>query len=329
MAGNDGRRGAVRKPGSKKGAKVGTGGHSRRRLEGKGPTPKAEDRTYHPAHKRKIQREAREAREAAIARARAKSSIKVAPGHELIAGRNPVAEAVRANVPIERVFVLDNVKDDRVEEVIRLATHMGAPVFEVTRRDLDVATDGAVHQGVAVEVRGYEYSHVEDLIVGSFQKVGTPLLVALDQVTDPHNLGAVLRSAGAFGADGLIIPERRSAGVNTTAWKVSAGAAARVPVARATNLVRALEECKKNGMFVIGLDGEGDASLRGLKLADAPLVVVTGAEGAGLSRLVRETCDQIVSIPISSAVESLNAAVATGIALYEVASVRAEAVAVK
>lgn len=329
MAGNDGRRGAVRKPGSKKGAKVGTGGHSRRRLEGKGPTPKAEDRTYHPAHKRKIQREAREAREAAIARARAKSSIKVAPGHELIAGRNPVAEAVRANVPIERVFVLDNVKDDRVEEVIRLATHMGAPVFEVTRRDLDVATDGAVHQGVAVEVRGYEYSHVEDLIVGSLQKVGTPLLVALDQVTDPHNLGAVLRSAGAFGADGVIIPERRSAGVNTTAWKVSAGAAARVPVARATNLVRALEECKKNGMFVIGLDGGGDALLRGLKLADAPLVVVTGAEGAGLSRLVRETCDQIVSIPISSAVESLNAAVATGIALYEVASVRAEAAAVK
>ncbi len=221
MAGNDGRRGAVRKPGSKKGAKVGTGGHSRRRLEGKGPTPKAEDRTYHPAYKRKIQREAREAREAAIARARAKSSIKVAPGHELIAGRNPVAEAVRANVPIERVFVLDNVKDDRVEEVIRLATHMGAPVFEVTRRDLDVATDGAVHQGVAVEVRGYEYSHVEDLIVGSLQKVGTPLLVALDQVTDPHNLGAVLRSAGAFGADGVIIPERRSAGVNTTAWKLS------------------------------------------------------------------------------------------------------------
>lgn len=329
MAGNDGRRGAVRKPGSKKGAKVGTGGHSRRRLEGKGPTPKAEDRTYHPAYKRKIQREAREAREAAIARARAKSSIKVAPGHELIAGRNPVAEAVRANVPIERVFVLDNVKDDRVEEVIRLATHMGAPVFEVTRRDLDVATDGAVHQGVAVEVRGYEYSHVEDLIVGSLQKVGTPLLVALDQVTDPHNLGAVLRSAGAFGADGVIIPERRSAGVNTTAWKVSAGAAARVPVARATNLVRALEECKKNGMFVIGLDGGGDASLRGLKLADAPLVVVTGAEGAGLSRLVRETCDQIVSIPISSAVESLNAAVATGIALYEVASVRAEAATVK
>ena len=324
MASHSGRPGAIRKKGTKKGAQVGTGGHSRRRLEGKGPTPKAEDRTYHPAHKRKVKREAREAQEAAIARARAKSSIRVKPGHELIAGRNPVAEAARASVPIERVFVLDNVKDDRVEEVVRLASAMGAPVYEVTRRDLDVATDGAVHQGVAIEVRGYEYADASDLIAGSLQQLGHPLLVALDQVTDPHNLGAVLRSAGAFGADGVIIPERRSAGVNTTAWKVSAGAAARVPVARATNLVRALEEAKQAGYFVVGLDGGGDAPLRGLSLADGPLVVVTGAEGAGLSRLVRETCDQIVSISIASTVESLNAAVATGIALYEVASRRSQ-----
>ena len=311
MASHSGRPGAIRKKGTKKGAQVGTGGHSRRRLEGKGPTPKAEDRTYHPAYKRKVKREAREAQEAAIARARAKSSIRVKPGHELIAGRNPVAEAARASVPIERVFILDNVKDDRVEEVVRLASAMGAPVYEVTRRDLDVATDGAVHQGVAIEVRGYEYADASDLIAGSLQQLGHPLLVALDQVTDPHNLGAVLRSAGAFGANGVIIPERRSAGVNTTAWKVS-------------NLVRALEEAKAAGYFVVGLDGGGDAPLRGLSLADGPLVIVTGAEGAGLSRLVRETCDQIVSIPIASTVESLNAAVATGIALYEVASLRAQ-----
>lgn len=325
MAGNEGRRGAVRKPGSKKGAKVGTGGHSRRRLEGRGPTPKAEDRTYHPAHKRKIAEEKRREREAAIARARAKSSIKVPAGHELIAGRNPVAEAVRAGVPVSRVFTVGNVKDGRVEEVVQLAAAMGAPVYEVTRRDLDVATDGAVHQGVAVEVPAYEYLDLADLVFNSLQKVGLPLLVALDQVTDPHNLGAVLRSTGAFGGDGVIIPERRSAGVTTTAWKVSAGAAARVPVSRVTNLVRALEDCKKEGFFIVGLDGGGDAQLRDISLADSPLVLVTGAEGAGLSRLVRETCDQVVSIPISSAVESLNAAVATGIALYEVASVRAKA----
>lgn len=323
MAGNgDGRPGAIRKAGSKKGAKVGTGGHSRRRLEGKGPTPKAEDRTYHPAHKRKVARERLEEKKAQVARAKAKSSIRVPRGYELIAGRNPVAEAVRAGVPISRVFVMGNVRDDRVEEVVRSASAMGAPVFEVTKRDLDVATEEAVHQGVAVEVPEYEYAHVDDLVTDSLQSLDVPLLVALDQVTDPHNLGAVLRSAGAFGAQGVIIPERRSAGVNTTAWKVSAGAAARVPVARATNLVRALEACKKAGFFVVGLDGGGEASLRNLSFAGDPLVIVTGAEGAGLSRLVRETCDQIVSIPITSAVESLNAAVATGIALYEVASLR-------
>lgn len=326
MAGNQGRRGALRKPGSKKGPTVGTGGHSRKKLEGRGPTPKAEDRTHHPAHRRKVAREEQEAQEAAIARARAKSSIKVADGRELVAGRNAVAEAVRAGVPVSRVFIAPGTTtDDRVEEVVRTAAALGAPVFEVTRRDLDVATDGASHQGVAIEVSAFEYSDVADLVADSQQQVGLPLLVALDQVTDPHNLGAVLRSAGAFGADGVIIPERRSASVTTTAWKVSAGAAARVPVARATNLVRALQECKDAGFFVIGLDGGSDTSIRGLELADRPLVLVTGAEGAGLSRLVRETCDQVVSIPISAAVESLNAAVATGIALYEVASLRAEA----
>lgn len=327
MAGGNGdpRRGAVRKAGSKKGAQVGTGGHSRRRLEGKGPTPKAEDRTYHPAHKRKVARERLEEKRAQIAKAKTKSSIRVGKGFELVAGRNPVAEAVRAGMPVSRVFVMGNVRDDRVEEVVRSASALGAPVFEVTKRDLDVATEEAVHQGVAIEVPEYEYAHVDDVITDSLQQLGAPLLVALDQVTDPHNLGAVLRSAGAFGAHGVIIPERRSAGVNTTAWKVSAGAAARVPVARATNLVRALEACKKAGFFVVGLDGGGEADLRGLSFANDPLVVVTGAEGAGLSRLVRETCDQIVSIPISSAVESLNAAVATGIALYEVASLRKQA----
>lgn len=327
MAGNDGRRGAVRRSGSKKGPKVGTGGHARKKLEGRGPTPKAEDRTYHVAHKRKVAREAQEEREAAIARARAKSSIKVPAGRELIAGRNPVAEAVRAGVPVARVFVAGSIGDDRVEEVVRAAAGQGAPVLEVTRRDLDVATDGAVHQGVAIEVPAYEYTDLKELIASSLQQVGVPLLVALDQVTDPHNLGAVLRSAGAFGADGVVIPERRSAGVTTTAWKVSAGAAARVPVSRVTNLVRALQECRTAGFFVVGLDGGSDVSVRDLPLATEPLVLVTGAEGSGLSRLVRETCDQVVSIPISGRVESLNAAVATGIALYEVASVRAEALA--
>ena len=270
-----------------------------------------------------------ESRAAQPTRAKQLEKIKrrfdVPKGHEILCGRNAVAEAAYASVPITRVFMAVSAQsDERLGAVVRRAALLGAPVLETTKLDLDALTDSAAHQGVAIEVPAYEYTTARDLLERARALGRTPLLVALDQVTDPHNLGAVLRSAGAFGADGVIIPERRSAGVNTTAWKVSAGAAARVPVARATNLVRALEEAKAAGYFVVGLDGGGDAPLRGLSLADGPLVVVTGAEGAGLSRLVRETCDQIVSIPIASTVESLNAAVATGIALYEVASLRSQ-----
>jgi 23S rRNA (guanosine2251-2'-O)-methyltransferase len=203
--------------------------------------------------------------------------------------------------------------------VVRTATALGAPLIDVSRSDLDHLTDDAVHQGVAIEVPAYSYRDVPDLLARAERANHPALLVALDGVTDPHNLGAVLRSSGAFGADGVIVPERRSAGVTAAAWKVSAGAAARVPVARVTNLVRALKDLKEAGCFVVGLDGGGPVSVGDLELATEPLVLVTGSEGKGLSRLVRETCDVVASIPIGASVESLNAAVATGIALYEVA----------
>jgi len=141
-------------------------------------------------------------------------------------------------------------------------------------------------------------------------------------VTDPRNLGAVLRSAGAFGAHGVVVPQRRAAGVTAAAWKVSAGAAARVPVARVTNLVRALEELRRAGCFVVGLDAGGTTAVGDLHLATDPVVLVVGSEGKGLGRLVRETCDVIASIPIRGQVESLNAGVAAGIALYEVERLR-------
>ena len=205
--------------------------------------------------------------------------------------------------------------DERLGAVVRRAALLGAPVLETTKLDLDALTDSATHQGVAIEVPAYEYTTARDLLERARSLGRTPLLVALDQVTDPHNLGAVLRSAGAFGADGVIIPERRSVGVT----------AARVRVARETNLVRALEQLKKEGCFVVGLDGSGSTDIEDLTLADSPLVLVTGAEGAGLSRLVRETCDVLASVPISRSVESLNAAVATGISLYEVDRLRRRA----
>ena len=149
-----------------------------------------------------------------------------------------------------------------------------------------------------------------------------PLVVALDGVTDARNLGAVVRCVAAFGGHGVLVPERRSAGMTAGAWKSSAGAAARVPVARVTNLTRALGDFQKAGFFVVGLDMGGEVDLPGLDLSDRPLVLVIGSEGKGLTRLVAQTCDQIVSIPMAGPMESLNAGVAAGIALYEVRRVR-------
>lgn len=319
MAGNSQRRGAVKKTGG--GAKVGSGGQRRRGLEGKGPTPRAEDRPYHPAHARK---EAAERREAARPKRRMPGWARSLPaGSEFVVGRNPVAEVAAAGMPMLGVYVASGMTtDERISEVLRAATDQGVPMFEVQRAELDAVADGQNHQGVALAVPEFDYQDVQDVVEAAHETAGVPLLIALDGVTDPHNLGAVIRSAGAFGADGVVIPTRRAAGVTASVWKVSAGAVAHVPVARVTNLVRTLDELKKDGFFVVGLDGGGDTSIENLDLADRPLVIVTGAEGAGLSRLVRATCDVVASIPISPRVESLNAAVATGVGLYEVARLR-------
>jgi 23S rRNA (guanosine2251-2'-O)-methyltransferase len=194
--------------------------------------------------------------------------------------------------------------------------------MEAARNELDRVAGGPHHQGLVLQVPPYDYAHPDDLLARAAESPTPALVVALDGVTDPRNLGAVLRSAAAFGAHGVLVPSRRAAGVTATAWKVSAGAAARVPVARATNLTRALEEYRKAGVFVVGLAGDADVSLADADLLSGPVVLVVGSEGKGLSRLVRETCDVVAAIPIGSAAESLNAAVATGIALYEVAAHR-------
>src|SRR5699024_1407354 len=176
---------------------------------------------------------------------------------------------------------------------------------------------GTNHQGVLARIHPYEYDDAEDLTGAT-----TPLILALDGITDPHNLGAALRSASAFGADGVVIPARRSASVNATAWKVSAGAAARVRVAQVTARGRTPGADEKQGRCVGGLDAGGEATIEDFGLATEPLVVVLGSEDKGLSRLVRETCDMLVSIPIHSEMESLNASVALGVTLYEVSRSR-------
>ena len=297
-----------------------------------GPTPKAEDRAWHPAGKRKA---AQERFAAAGGKPRGvggktagggSRSPKQTDDTEIVTGRNSVLEALRAKIPATAFYVAQRVEmDDRVKEMLSIATHRGIAVLEVTRPELDrMAGFDGVHQGVALKVPPYEYAHPQDLLETVIDRGQTPLFVALDGITDPRNLGAIIRSTAAFGGHGVIVPQRRSASVNSAAWKTSAGAAARTPVALAANLTATLKDFKKQGVFVLGLDGGGDVDLPELELADRPIVIVVGSEGKGLSRLVTETRDQIVSIPISAATESLNAGIATSVALYEVSKRRAK-----
>jgi 23S rRNA (guanosine2251-2'-O)-methyltransferase len=312
MPGNSQRPGSRRKPGTKKGATVGSGGQSRRALEGKGPTPKAEMRPGHPAQRR-----------ATAKKRRTPPRRKTGGGTELVVGRNPVVEALRGDVPASALLVMERVdSDDRVREALKIAAARGLPVLEAPRAEMDRLTDGAVHQGLALQVPPYSYAHPDDLLARAADRGEVPLLVALDGVTDPRNLGAVVRSAGAFRAHGVLVAERRSAGMTAAAWKTSAGAAARVPVARAANLARTLAAYRKAGVFVVGLDGDGDVDVAEVQLAVEPVVLVVGSEGRGLSRVVREQCDVVARIPIAADVESLNASVAAGIALYAVAQAR-------
>ncbi len=334
MPGNSQRRGAVRKGASRKGPVVGSGGQQRKGLQGKGPPPKAEDREKHAAAKR---RRAAERRDAALSKGGRSSAPSRSgggrpggrppsrgrtgkPSSEVVAGRNSVVEALRAEVPVTTMYVASRIDvDDRVKEALKIAQVRAIPVLETPRGELDRLTDGAIHQGLALQVPPYEYAHPSDLMAAADDAGQPALIVALDGITDPRNLGAVVRSAAAFGGHGVVVPERRAAGMTAGAWKTSAGAAARLPVARATNLTRALEQLKAYGCFVVGLDMDGELELPQLAMAHDPLVIVVGSEGKGLSRLVREACDMIVSIPMHAATESLNAGVAAGVALYEVA----------
>ncbi|RKR75353.1 23S rRNA (guanosine(2251)-2'-O)-methyltransferase RlmB [Frondihabitans australicus] len=334
-----GRPGAVRQ--GSKGKQVGSGGQGRQALEGKKPTPKAEDRPYHPAGKRKAAQERLEAARGragknaerpirnprtAVDRTVPPRTKKAADDSELVTGRNSVLEALRARIPASTLYMAARLEmDDRVKEVLTLATRRGIPVLEVMRPELDRLTGpDSVHQGLALKVPPYDYAHPTDLLDQAERRGQTPLFVALDGITDPRNLGAIIRSVAAFGGQGVIIPQRRSVGMTASAWKTSAGAAARVPVAMASNLTQTLKAFKERGVFVLGLDGGGDVQLPGLELADQPLVLVIGSEGKGLSRLVTETSDAIVSVPITAAAESLNAGIAASVALYEISKLRSE-----
>jgi 23S rRNA (guanosine2251-2'-O)-methyltransferase len=241
---------------------------------------------------------------------------------DAVAGKNSVVEALRAKVPAKELVVAIKVEiDEKISEAIRLAKNSDLPIKELPRRALDDLTGSANHQGIALVIKPFNYTEFDKLI-GNAKK--PMMLIGLDGITDPHNLGAVVRSAAAFGADGVVIPERRNASMTGAAWKASAGAAARMPISQVTNLVRSIEDAKKAGCFVIGLDAEGDATLAKMNLATESIFIIVGSEGKGLSRLVRDKCDLVVSIPMQSTVESLNASVATAIVMYQVAAERSK-----
>lgn len=308
MAGNSQRRGATRKPGSKKGATVGSGGQRRAKLVGRGPTPKAEDRPHHVAAKRKR----------AASRARTTAPRSKRSGMYLF-GRNPVVEALRAGVPATTLYVQSKADtDERMREAIELAVASAIPLLEAPRSEMDTLADGGVHQGLILVVPEYRYSDLDDLIDSS-------LLIALDGITDTRNLGAIARSGAAFGAGGIVVPSRRTVTVTAAAWKASAGALTRVPVAEVTNLSRALTRLQKAGFTAVALDAEGGTPI-GEVPVDVwvdPVVVVVGSEGAGVSRLVGETCDWRIKIPMAPGHESLNASVATAIVLQRIHEARA------
>ncbi|TDC43129.1 23S rRNA (guanosine(2251)-2'-O)-methyltransferase RlmB [Actinomadura sp. KC345] len=301
--------------------------------KGKGPTPKAEDRHWHG--KRQKARAVKSAKRTGTTtlgpggRAKTAETGDRSRGRpagarrsngevpELVTGRNPVVEALRAGVPGNALYVTSGT-DDRVRESIQLAADRRIPLLETGKNELDRLTDGAVHQGIALQVKPYRYAHPDDLLTGP-----APLIVAVDGITDPRNLGAIVRSAAAFGAAGVVVPERRAAGINAGAWKTSAGTLATVPVAQATNLTRQLKAYQKAGCFVAGLDAQGTVTVADLDIASGPFVLVVGSEGKGLGRLVADTCDMLVTIPMPGQAESLNAGVAAGIALYEVSRLRA------
>jgi 23S rRNA (guanosine2251-2'-O)-methyltransferase len=319
MAGNSQRRGRSSGAG-KKTASAGTGGKNRRSLAGRGATPPAEMRKGHPAQRRA---------HAAVARRdnRERTQRRNEEAPELLLGRNPVLEALRAQIPATALYVVtgDTSRggtDERIAESVQLAADRGLPLLEVGKAEFDRMSDGALHQGIGLMVPPYDYAHPDDLLDIARDSGRPPLLVALDGVTDPRNLGAIIRSAAAFDAHGVVVPQRRSVGMTGSAWRTSAGAAARLKVARAVNLARTLASYQEAGLQTVGLAADGDMRLHDYDGFADPIALVVGAEGAGLSRLVREHCDVVLSIPITKQTESLNVSVAAGIALYATAAAR-------
>ncbi len=234
----------------------------------------------------------------------------------IIEGRNAVAEALRAGTPIDKVFLLKGEVDLPLRQLANQARQQGAVLAEVDRHKLDAMSRTHAHQGIIAVAAVREYASVEDLLQAARDRGEPPLLVVCDELSDPHNLGAIIRTAECAGAHGVVIPKRRSAGLTAVVAKTSAGAVAHVPVARVPNIPALLKELKKQGLWIFGAAADGPISLYDADLK-GPAAIVIGSEGSGMSRLVAETCDVLVRIPMKGKLNSLNASAAAAILLYE------------
>ena len=239
---------------------------------------------------------------------------------DMLAGRNAVMEALKGSSRINRLMVADGSSEGSIRELIAVAKENGVPVQFLERSKLDSMAKGIRHQGVLAQVSPVEYVELEDILSKAREKQEDPFIILLDELEDPHNLGAILRSADAAGAHGVLIPKRRSCPLSATVAKTSAGAVEHVPVARIGNIVQTIKALKEEGLWVAGADMDGknyyEADLTG------PLLLVVGSEGQGIGRLVKEQCDFIVRIPMLGAINSLNASVAGSVLMFEVTKQR-------
>ncbi|WP_062240208.1 23S rRNA (guanosine(2251)-2'-O)-methyltransferase RlmB [Fictibacillus sp. FJAT-27399] len=236
---------------------------------------------------------------------------------EFIIGRNPVLEVLRAGRDINKIFVGEGSQKGPVSQVIHMAKENNVIVQFVPKRKLDLLSDGGNHQGVIAAVAAYEYSEIDDLFKKAEEKGEEPFFIILDEIEDPHNLGSIMRTADAAGAHGIIIPKRRAVGLTAAVAKASTGAIEYIPVVRVTNIVQTMKELKERGIWFVGADMKGKEDYREAGL-DMPIGLVIGSEGKGMGRLVKDTCDFLVRLPMEGKVTSLNASVAAGLLLYEV-----------
>lgn len=241
----------------------------------------------------------------------------------IIEGRNAVLEAFRAGKTIDKLFVLDGCQDGPVKSILREAKKTDTIINFVDKERLDRLANSGHHQGVVAQAAAYEYAEVEDILNAAKEKGEAPFIFILDEIEDPHNLGAIIRTANLCGAHGVIIPKRRAVGLTATVAKTSAGAVNYTPVAKVTNIAKTIEELKKEGMWFVCADMDGQ-TMYDLNLT-GPIGLVIGNEGAGVSRLVKEKCDFMASIPMKGDIDSLNASVAAGVLAYEIVRQRLKA----